>query len=309
MTSSRFKLDRKSAHSNSLRIGATEMPEHLVSGHESDATDLNSDGFVISPSFDVLQLSAAQRGIWFAQHLAGSSPISVAQYVDIVGEVDPELLVRAGDTACREFGSGYMRLIEIDGEPRQIVDETLESPVSLMDLRGHDDPVAAAHRMMVDDYSAPMDILNDRLMKSVVFHVDSQHFLWYQRAHHGPMPLSPIMHDRGHIDRFAQAALVELPEQVERAALLRALQSVLDRHDMLRAVLRGDEPAERGVDVRELGAVDANDFADPPSKGSQKALASTNEQAPSPNPDDRMVAGSNGRHPPDDKVSERVRHR
>ncbi|MBU3063615.1 amino acid adenylation domain-containing protein [Nocardia sp. NEAU-G5] len=136
------------------------------------------------PPFDVRPLTAAQRGIWFAQHLSKSSPISVAQYVEIVGELNTELLVEACRTASREFGSGNLRLVEIDGEPRQFVDGAHGASVSAMDLRGHADPVATAHRLMVEDYSAPLDLLNDHLMTSIVFQVGSDHFLWYQRAHH-----------------------------------------------------------------------------------------------------------------------------
>ncbi|MFI7668050.1 amino acid adenylation domain-containing protein [Nocardia sp. NPDC049526] len=133
---------------------------------------------------DILPLTAAQRGIWFAQHLAESSPISVAQYVEIAGELDAELLAEACKTASREFGSGHMRLTEVDGEPCQFVDEEHGAPVSVMDLRMHSDPVATAHRIMVQDYSAPLDLLHDNLMTSIVFQVGADHFLWYQRAHH-----------------------------------------------------------------------------------------------------------------------------
>src|SRR5690606_14055464 len=129
-------------------------------------------------------LTAAQRGIWFAQHLTGSSPISVAQYVEIRGELFPELLIEACRAAAREFGSGHLRLVEIDGEPRQIVDDSFESQVAEVDLRGHADPGATAHRLMVQDYSAPLDLRNDELMTSVIYQVGTDHYLWYQRAHH-----------------------------------------------------------------------------------------------------------------------------
>ncbi|WP_419198059.1 amino acid adenylation domain-containing protein [Nocardia vinacea] len=144
----------------------------------------NSNGDARPSSFDILPLTAAQRGIWFAQHLAESSPISVAQYVEIEGELDAELLAEACRTASREFGSGHMRLIEVDGEPCQFVDEEHGAQVSVMDLRRHSDPVATAHRIMVQDYSAPLDLMNDNLMTSTVFQVGANHFLWYQRAHH-----------------------------------------------------------------------------------------------------------------------------
>ncbi|MEV0299040.1 amino acid adenylation domain-containing protein [Nocardia sp. NPDC050710] len=140
--------------------------------------------FASPTPFDVLRLSAAQRGIWFAQHLAGSSPISVAQYVEIVGELKQELLVKACETAACEFGCGHLHLNEIDGEPCQFINEADGAHASVMDLRRYVDPVATAHRMMVEDYSAPLDLLNDFLMKCIVFQVGSDHFLWYQRAHH-----------------------------------------------------------------------------------------------------------------------------
>ncbi|MFQ6325806.1 amino acid adenylation domain-containing protein [Nocardia sp. CWNU-33] len=165
-----------------LEISSFRSSGNPDSGNGSGARS-NGNGDTRLPSFDILPLTAAQRGIWFAQHLAESSPISVAQYVEIVGELDVELLAEACRTASREFGSGHMRLIEVDGEPCQFVHES-GGQVSVVDLRRHTDPVATAHRLMVQDYSAPLDLLNDDLMTSIVFQVGEDHFLWYQRAHH-----------------------------------------------------------------------------------------------------------------------------
>ncbi|MFT4393892.1 amino acid adenylation domain-containing protein [Gordonia lacunae] len=132
---------------------------------------------------DSLPLSAAQRGIWFAQHLAGDLPISVAQYVDIDGELDTELLATVCRTTGREFGSGHLRLIVVDGEPRQYV-AAQGAPVCTVDLRDEPDPIAAAHRMMVRDYTTPLDLLADHLMTSIVYRVGDEHYIWYLRAHH-----------------------------------------------------------------------------------------------------------------------------
>ncbi|MDS1113174.1 amino acid adenylation domain-containing protein [Gordonia westfalica] len=131
-----------------------------------------------------LPLSAAQRGIWFAQHVAGDLPISVAQYVEIEGELDTDVLEDAARTTGREFGSGYLRLIEVDGEPRQYVDEAHGAPVYTVDLRGQPDPIESAHRLMSEDYSRPLDLLVDHLMASVVYQVGTNHYFWYLRAHH-----------------------------------------------------------------------------------------------------------------------------
>ncbi|MFX0575930.1 amino acid adenylation domain-containing protein [Nocardia nepalensis] len=178
MDQSKSGIESSSDRSKSGPTGSFRSSGNRDSGNGSGA---RSDG---NGSFDILPLTAAQRGIWFAQHLAESSPISVAQYVEIVGELDAELLAEACKTASREFGSGHMRLIEVDGEPRQFVDEEYGAQVSVVDLRRHIDPVATAHKIMVHDYSAPLDLLNDNLMTSIVFQVGEDHFLWYQRAHH-----------------------------------------------------------------------------------------------------------------------------
>ncbi|MEU4837045.1 amino acid adenylation domain-containing protein [Nocardia testacea] len=183
MTQSKRNIDSGRGRSDSSEIGPSTTTGDSASGNGSDARP-DAVAFTGPPHRDVLRLSAAQRGIWFAQHLAGSSPISVAQYVEIVGELQPELLLEACQAADREFGPGHLHLIEVDGEPCQYVDETTGSPASVVDLRRRADPVATAHRLMVEDYSAPLDLLRDYLMKCIVYQVGDNHYLWYQRAHH-----------------------------------------------------------------------------------------------------------------------------
>ncbi|WP_157123965.1 non-ribosomal peptide synthetase, partial [Nocardia pseudovaccinii] len=183
MDQSKSGMDGSPNRSESLRTGSFRSSGNPDSGNGS-GTISSGDGYAPPSPSGVLPLTAAQRGIWFAQHLAESSPISVAQYVEIAGELDVELLAEACRTASREFGSGHMRLLEVDAEPCQFVDEEHGAQVSFMDLRRHSDPVAAAHRIMVRDYSAPLDLLHDDLMTSIVFQVGADHFLWYQRAHH-----------------------------------------------------------------------------------------------------------------------------
>ena len=78
-------------------------------------------------------LSAAQRGIWFAQHIAGDTPISIAQYVELSGEIDHTLLTEAVRQTGREFGTGYLRLVDVDGRPHQVVDLSLDDEIARVD--------------------------------------------------------------------------------------------------------------------------------------------------------------------------------
>ncbi|GGF97249.1 hypothetical protein GCM10007304_09020 [Rhodococcoides trifolii] len=129
-------------------------------------------------------LSAAQRGIWFAQQLAGDVPISIAHYVDVPGPLDVQMLNDSLYTAGHEFGSGFLRLIEVDGQPYQYVDRSIEDALGYLDLRSEADPTAAAMEWMTREYSSPIDILADRLVVSWVLQLADEHFFWYSRIHH-----------------------------------------------------------------------------------------------------------------------------
>ncbi|WP_255182507.1 non-ribosomal peptide synthase/polyketide synthase [Rhodococcus sp. 06-1460-1B] len=133
------------------------------------------------PSFP---LSPAQLGMWFAQHVDPSVPANIAQYVELRGDLDVELLRRASSRAALELQSGFVRITEIDAEPRQIVDPTLDDSLGLVDLRGENDPRAAALEWMHADYSAPIDILRDRLIAATVLRIEDDVWFWYERVHH-----------------------------------------------------------------------------------------------------------------------------
>ncbi|MDO1485400.1 amino acid adenylation domain-containing protein, partial [Rhodococcus rhodochrous] len=123
-------------------------------------------------------------GIWFAQHLDPDVPITIAQYVDIEGDVDVERLETALNQAARELGSGFVRLIEVDAQPFQLIDYDQDGSVPLVDLRDHADSVAAAHEWMRAEYGAPFDLLRDRLVRSALLRIDDRRYFWYARVHH-----------------------------------------------------------------------------------------------------------------------------
>ncbi|UGT43524.1 amino acid adenylation domain-containing protein [Nocardia yamanashiensis] len=129
-------------------------------------------------------LSAAQRGIWFAQHVVGAPPISVAQYLEITGPLEVEVFLSALLAAGREFGTGYLRLIEIDGEPYQLVDTAQPELPKVLDLRDCANPDAVARDWMSEEYGTPLDLLRDRLVETALLRVADERWLWYTRMHH-----------------------------------------------------------------------------------------------------------------------------
>ncbi len=129
-------------------------------------------------------LAPAQLGLWYAQLLDPEVPINIAQYVDVRGELDADVLAEVSREAARDYGSTLVRLGVEDGTPYQCVDPALTIEIPLLDMRGHDDPVAAAHEWMRADAGAPVDLLHDRLFAGAVLRVADQRWFWYLRAHH-----------------------------------------------------------------------------------------------------------------------------
>ncbi|WP_169811190.1 condensation domain-containing protein, partial [Nocardia amamiensis] len=131
-------------------------------------------------------MSPAQLGIWYAQHVDPQVPITIAQYVDLHGALDVDVLEQASIDASHELGSGFLRIIERDGEPLQFVDHSIADydKVVYVDLRDEADPAAAAMAWMRAEYSRPLDLTNDRLIMIAALQLADDHWYWYSRAHH-----------------------------------------------------------------------------------------------------------------------------
>ncbi|MFE3960145.1 non-ribosomal peptide synthase/polyketide synthase, partial [Nocardia sp. NPDC059091] len=146
-----------------------------------DRLDFGGNG---EPGEKCFPLSPAQLGIWYSQHLDPQVPINIAQYVELRGELDIELLERAMVHGSEEFGSGFLRIVERDGEPMQMVDHSLDRTIYHVDFTGEADPAAAAHAWMRAEYSAPLDLTRDRLIKTAMLKLADGHYYWYARIHH-----------------------------------------------------------------------------------------------------------------------------
>ncbi|MEV6101923.1 amino acid adenylation domain-containing protein [Nocardia sp. NPDC051981] len=211
-------------------------------------------------------LSAAQRGIWFAQQLAGDTPVSIAQYVELTGPVDVQLLADATRRAGREFGTGYLRLTEIDELPWQLVDTTLDDTIDTVDLSGAPDPVAAARAWMHAEYTAPLDLTRDRLCLIAMLRLGPDHWYWYSRFHHilidgvGALTMlqrtSEIYNEAAVGHEIPPGRAEPLQRIVEADAAYRDSDKLQADREYWRAHLAGlPEPAQLG---KRTGAVDAH---------------------------------------------------
>ncbi|NLE80463.1 MAG: non-ribosomal peptide synthase/polyketide synthase, partial [Rhodococcus sp.] len=129
-------------------------------------------------------LSAVQRSMWFAQQLSPTVPKFIAQYVELQGDLDLELLSRVAVEAAHEFQSPFLRLLDVDGEPYQVVDATIDPSIGFRDFRAESDPRATARAWMDDDCAHPLRLTRDRLVDMTVLQVGDTTYWWYTRIHH-----------------------------------------------------------------------------------------------------------------------------
>ncbi|MDH3051982.1 amino acid adenylation domain-containing protein [Gordonia alkanivorans] len=149
--------------------------------HDAASTSTSALGERLVP------LSAAQRSMWFAQQLVPQTPFSIAQYIEVLGDLDTELLTDVGRQVAREFGTAMVRLVPADDPteaPLQYLDEELRDEMMHLDFRDHDDPEAAARVWMDEEFRRPLDLFADRLMESATLRIDDRRYFWYNRVHH-----------------------------------------------------------------------------------------------------------------------------
>lgn len=177
-------------------------------------------------------LAPSQRGLYLAQQLSPHVPYTIAQYVEMRGELDLEALTAAADRGSREIQSPALVLVDRDGEPHQMVDYTIEDALRYHDLRACDDPVAEAHRHMVERYSRPLDLYRDRLISAEVLHVGEDHYFWASFVHHLVLDGHGAMTLMNRVAELYTHAVRSIEPPISRAEDLRRLYDAEDAYRM-----------------------------------------------------------------------------
>ena len=136
---------------------------------------------------ELLPLTAAQRGMWFAESLSADYSVIIAHYLSIRAvdaPIDHDLLEACTAEAAVDFESPCTTLVEVDGVPKQRVDRESGFEVARIDMRGEAAPFQAALDWMTADYQRQMDVLVDPLAVAALIRVADDHTLLYMRGHH-----------------------------------------------------------------------------------------------------------------------------
>ncbi|WP_157124350.1 non-ribosomal peptide synthetase, partial [Nocardia pseudovaccinii] len=147
----------------------------------TDRVDQCSSGEFSAQPF---ALSPAQTALWYAQRIRPDVPLTIAQYVEIHGDLDVGRLLYSIERFGVETQVGHVRLIEIDGVPHQVIDHSRRPGWGRIDLRDEPDPHAAALRWMNEHASSPIDFERDPLTTNIVLRTGESDYIWYARGHH-----------------------------------------------------------------------------------------------------------------------------
>lgn len=132
-------------------------------------------------------LTAAQRGIWYAQKLAPSSPMyHIGQFIEITGPLDVDRLETAVVRAVAETPALNLAFGEDDDGPYQYAKAAVPA-VQFTDLSQCGDEAArerTARELMDSDMAQARNVEEDGLLHTEVIRISGSRHFFYQRVHH-----------------------------------------------------------------------------------------------------------------------------
>ncbi|WP_439029760.1 amino acid adenylation domain-containing protein [Gordonia terrae] len=147
-----------------------------------------------------IPMTAAQRGIFYAQQLEPDVPMTIDAFIEFRGDtsrrgsgdgndplvdVDPDIMQRAITMTGRETEAALLRLIPTDdGEPVMVLDETHSVVLGRHDFSEADDPRTAALAWIDRRRSQRSDLFADDILETHLLKVGPGHSIWYCRGHH-----------------------------------------------------------------------------------------------------------------------------
>ncbi|KAF0970218.1 non-ribosomal peptide synthetase [Gordonia sp. YY1] len=147
-----------------------------------------------------IQMTAAQRGVFYAQQLEPDVPMTIDAFIEFRGDtardggadgdnplvdVDPEIMQRAATLTEMETEASMLRLVPTeDGEPLMTIDHSRLVVLGRQDFSDETDPRAAALAWIDHRRSQATDLFADPLLETHLLKVGPGHSIWYCRGHH-----------------------------------------------------------------------------------------------------------------------------
>ncbi|MGQ4620019.1 AMP-binding protein, partial [Nocardia sp. R7R-8] len=129
-------------------------------------------------------MSATQLAIWSAQQLWPDVAFTIALYLEMDRFPDYARLSSAARTAGARFGSTYVRLQRVEGQPVFVPDRAANDNIEIVDFRGSVAAADQANEWMARDCRTPLDMERDPLLRLALLRVSETNTLFYIRGHH-----------------------------------------------------------------------------------------------------------------------------
>ncbi|WIX90621.1 non-ribosomal peptide synthetase [Amycolatopsis sp. DG1A-15b] len=132
-----------------------------------------------------LPLSTAQTDVWYDEQLSGGGlAYAMADYLDITGPLDVDVFQSALRALADEAECFRARFVEVEGEPRQLIEPLTELPIRFPDVTGEADPESAALDWMHEDMRHPFSLEDFPLFRGALIKLGPQRHFWYLTTHH-----------------------------------------------------------------------------------------------------------------------------
>ncbi|MFG2977291.1 amino acid adenylation domain-containing protein [Streptomyces sp. NPDC048331] len=132
-----------------------------------------------------LPLTPPQNGVWFAQQLDPTRlDYTIAEYLEIRGTVDPELLAEAVRTTVAGTETLCVRFAEVDGVVHQIPAGPPPLRMETVDVSDHPDPDAESERLMRAELARPTDLSSGDVSRHLLVRTGPATYRWMQGYHH-----------------------------------------------------------------------------------------------------------------------------
>ena len=130
--------------------------------------------------------SHAQKRLWVIDRMleGGSIAYNVPIALRLDGPLDDDALRRALAAVVRRHESLRTALREVDGVPRQFVEESVAFDVPVVDLRDQRDPEAAAREAAARDAAQPFDLARAPLVRAQLLHLAQDRHILLLNLHH-----------------------------------------------------------------------------------------------------------------------------
>ena len=134
---------------------------------------------------DLLPLTTAQRGLWMGSQLAPpGATFNIAEAVEIVGAINPELFVRALAQVSSEAETTRLRIVTTAEGPMQELMPFPRTDFPTIDMSAEADPDRAAYDWMRTYLLKAVDLERDPLWFGALIKVGIERFFWFHCCHH-----------------------------------------------------------------------------------------------------------------------------